>query len=592
MKLSDFNVKDNRETALECLNGLKAKRADNYNDWINVGIALKNAGATCDDWDQWSRNSSKYQEGMCREKWDTFNGDGKLTVASLVHWYKEDTGQCFQRKKEAKKATPQAQSSMEFKDFIRLGRGDLPDFPIDALPEPLRTLSIEIANSLQVPVDLPGLLALAAVSLFAAGQYEVTPKLDWVEPLNLYIACILPAAKKKSQVFKIISESILQIERELVQDRRELVERNRSDYAILEMKKKDLEKKNVKNSNSRLELNELLREMANFRHLYETTLLASDVTPEAVSKLLCQNNAKLGIFSSEGGIFSTFAGRYQDNKPVNDVFLKAHIGDTIRVNRVGRPSEHIEKPAITMALTIQPTILEHLGHKRLLEDSGMLGRFLYSMPICDQKVIFETTPISNEIKSAYTQLLHTLHKNDNLRILRMPLTDSAVNLFEPFYLEIHKRMQDGDLLNIPSWAGKLCGHTLRIAALFELVEQAFNGTLDDSITVSEKNTQGAIELSRYLIPHAKRTFQQMGQDVVLSIAEKIVMWILRMHKTSFTQREVFEAVKGLSAISTVMDIAEPLELLKEYGYIKSAEPSAGVGRKSIKFDVNPEVFEK
>lgn len=592
MKLSDFNVKDDCETALECLNGLKRQRADNYDDWVNVGIALKNAGASCDDWDRWSRSSGKYQEGLCREKWDTFNGDGSLTVASLIHWYEMDAGKKFRRKKGDKQGTSKPQTPLEFKEFIPLGRIELPDFPIDAFPEPLRTLSVEIANSLQVPIDLPAMLTLAAVSLFSAGRYEVTPKSDWSEPVNLYIACILPAAKKKSQVFKIISEPIMQIERELVQDRRELVERNRSDYAILEMKKKDLEKKTVKNSNSRMDLNEVLRQMANFRHLYEPTLLASDVTPEAVSKLLCQNDAKLGIFSSEGGIFATFAGRYQDNKPVNDVFLKAHIGDTIRVNRVGRPSEHIEKPAITMALTIQPTIIEHLGHRRLLEDSGMLGRFLYSMPVCDQNAAFETTPISNEMKLTYGQLLHTLHKNDNLRILRMPLADSAVKIFEPYYLEIHKRMQDGDLVNIPSWAGKLCGHTLRIAALFELTERATTGMLNDTITICDRNVEGAIELSRYLIPHAKRTFQQMGQDVVLSIAEKIVQWILRTNRACFTQREVFEAVKGLSAISTVLDIAEPLELLKEYGYIKSAEPSNGVGRKSIKFDVNPEVFEK
>jgi len=68
-------------------------------------------------------------------------------------------------------------------------------------------------------------------------------------------------------VFKVISEPILQIERELMQDRRELVERNRSDFAILEMKKKDLEKKTVKNSNSRLYLNEVLRDMSHCRHI-------------------------------------------------------------------------------------------------------------------------------------------------------------------------------------------------------------------------------------------------------------------------------------------------------------------------------------
>jgi len=115
-----------------------------------------------------------------------------------------------------------------------------------------------------------------------------------------------------------------------------------------------------------------------------------------VSRLLSENEGRLGIFSAEGGIFAIFAGRYADNKPVNDVFLKAHVGDMIKVHRVGRESEYIERPAITMGLCIQPTILENLGHKRLLQDSGLLARFLFAMPQTKLGIgTFETPAISD-----------------------------------------------------------------------------------------------------------------------------------------------------------------------------------------------------
>lgn len=480
-----------------------------------------------------------------------------------------------------------------FQDFIPLESVPLPSFPVEVLPEPLRTLVVEIADSLQVPVDLPGMLSLAAVALVAQKRYEVQPKYDWVEPVNLYVAVILPPAKRKSQVFKIISEPIIEIERALVNDRREIVQRNQSDFSILEKKKAELEKKMVKNSERRGELNEVLREIATFRHVYEPVLLAADVTPEVVSRMLCQNEGRLGIFSSEGGIFATFAGRYQDNKPVNDTFLKAHIGDSIRVDRVGRPSEHIEKPSISMALTIQPTILEHLGHKRLLEDTGMLGRFLYSIPYSGQDTTFYTPPISATVKQDYGNVLTALHNRGAiLRILRMSLEYSAIELFEKFYLEVNQRLNTGDLAGIVSWAGKLCGHTLRIAALFELAERAHNGDdIDQQPVISEKNIAGAILLARYLIPHAQRAFQQLGRDENLHIAEKMVLWISRMHHKSITQKEVYEAVRGLSAISKVSDIVEPLEILVECGYLKRVAPPKGVGRKSTIFEVNPEVFQ-
>lgn len=67
---------------------------DNYNDWINVGIALYNTGnnigapdAFLDDWDTWSEASPKYKEGECAVKWYTFT-PGTKGIGSLRHWAK------------------------------------------------------------------------------------------------------------------------------------------------------------------------------------------------------------------------------------------------------------------------------------------------------------------------------------------------------------------------------------------------------------------------------------------------------------------------------------------------------------------------
>ncbi|HBR20533.1 MAG TPA: hypothetical protein DD726_10025 [Phycisphaerales bacterium] len=76
--------------AERCLKSLRLSRADDYQQWLEVGMALRSAGCDVSIWDVWSRQSSKYQENVCQIKWNSFNGDGKLTVASLVHWAKED----------------------------------------------------------------------------------------------------------------------------------------------------------------------------------------------------------------------------------------------------------------------------------------------------------------------------------------------------------------------------------------------------------------------------------------------------------------------------------------------------------------------
>ena len=47
-----------------------------YDDWLAVGMALKNIGCDCSDWEQWSRSDERFKEGECESKWQGFNRDG------------------------------------------------------------------------------------------------------------------------------------------------------------------------------------------------------------------------------------------------------------------------------------------------------------------------------------------------------------------------------------------------------------------------------------------------------------------------------------------------------------------------------------
>jgi RecA-family ATPase len=47
--------------------------ADDYDTWLTVGMALKHEGYGWEVWDDWSRSSPKYQEGVCERKWKSFN---------------------------------------------------------------------------------------------------------------------------------------------------------------------------------------------------------------------------------------------------------------------------------------------------------------------------------------------------------------------------------------------------------------------------------------------------------------------------------------------------------------------------------------
>lgn len=62
----------------------------NYQEWVNVGMALKHEGYTAADWDNWSKADSRYNHGECFRKWQSFHGTGTpVTGGTIVQMAKE-----------------------------------------------------------------------------------------------------------------------------------------------------------------------------------------------------------------------------------------------------------------------------------------------------------------------------------------------------------------------------------------------------------------------------------------------------------------------------------------------------------------------
>ncbi|PWV97457.1 hypothetical protein DFQ01_121101 [Paenibacillus cellulosilyticus] len=64
-----------------------------YQEWVNVGMALKYEGYTASEWDDWSkRDSGRYRPGECFKKWTTFEGSGKPVTGATITQMAKDNG--------------------------------------------------------------------------------------------------------------------------------------------------------------------------------------------------------------------------------------------------------------------------------------------------------------------------------------------------------------------------------------------------------------------------------------------------------------------------------------------------------------------
>lgn len=61
--------------------------ADDYDSWVQVGMALHSTGRDelLGDWDAWSRQSGKYESGQCERKWRSFSGESGISIGTLFH---------------------------------------------------------------------------------------------------------------------------------------------------------------------------------------------------------------------------------------------------------------------------------------------------------------------------------------------------------------------------------------------------------------------------------------------------------------------------------------------------------------------------
>ena len=73
---------DNANELKEALDFLSPS-ALTYDEWILVGMGLKEAGLPVEAWEQWSaRDGGRYHKGECAKKWASFHGGGGSPVTA------------------------------------------------------------------------------------------------------------------------------------------------------------------------------------------------------------------------------------------------------------------------------------------------------------------------------------------------------------------------------------------------------------------------------------------------------------------------------------------------------------------------------
>lgn len=477
----------------------------------------------------------------------------------------------------------------EWPDPVLPGTQTTPEIPADLLPTWSGDMVRAVSDSTQTPPALAFMSCLAVLATVLQRRYEVEPVPGYFEPLPIWGAVASAAGTRKSAVLHAIQGPCVDWEKLHADRLRREIARVNSARAVAKKKIERLlqDAAKAKDASERESVRaEIEREELQMPdEIRAPRLFTSDSTPERLQALLAEHGERMAVLSDEAGSFQIMGGLYSGGQAHLDVYLQAHAGSPMRVDRASR-AVHIDRPALSMGLLVQPGTLADVAGSKRFRDSGLLARFLWAIPdsTVGRRDVRRHVPIPEHVKEAYKRGIFGLLEGWGEPVGKpkvLTFTDPARELWFDFAQEVENQQGEGGRYEaISDWTSKLPGALARVAAVLELAEMGL--TADE---VSEVAMRNALQLGHLLIEHARAAFALLGTDAVDTDAAAVVRWIKASGLQEFTRREAQKAQEG--RFRSVERLEKAMERLEAGDVVRSTKRRRPGAPPSVVYRVNP-----
>jgi hypothetical protein len=298
----------------------------------------------------------------------------------------------------------------------------------------------------------------------------------------------------------------------------------------------------------------------------------------------------MALLSSEGGIFNVMGGMYNKSGKANlEVYLKAHSGDPLNVNRRGR-EERILRPCLTIGVALQPEVLQAFTQIDGAMSRGLASRFLYSVP----------KPLKTRHIPSYEEAFRKRSLQDFVFVRRLrrllqlempaaesepevlPVTPRAFEILQRVARQVEKgRGSQADGEGFAGWRNKLTGSIIRIAGVYAAL-----GLCDE---IREPHARRAALLVGYLVSHARAAFGIMRtpSDVenLKYAVSRLRAYVKRRKNLQITRRDLHRLLQARFPTTTYLHPA--IEILQQHNYLFLSGGDPTTAGSPILYTINP-----
>lgn len=443
-------------------------------------------------------------------------------------------------------------------------------FPLDALGW-LAPAAQAIARKVQCPSAIAGQSVLGAASLAVQAHADVQLPHGQKAPASIFLMTVAQSGDRKSAADREALWPVIRREDTLRSEYQEKFATWKTAMAAWTAAKKKEEGRTGRSLEERkLDLACLGPEP---ERPLSSTLTTGDITVDGLLKNWPLMQGALGVFSAEGGQF-TSGHAMSDDAKVKSSALLCEIWDGRLKSRVRAGDGIVELQGRRMALHIlvQPDIAAKFLGDPELRSQGILSRMLVAAPetLAGTRAYRDPLPADEvEIRRYGARILSILETPppligtvpNELNPRAVPLSADAKRLWIAFADETERRQgRGGDLEELRDMGGKAAEHVARIAVVLSAVEDLRVQEVGPGPMVN------AITLMRFYLGEALRLAGLQRTDARLERAQAALAWMQAQGGSTIDFREIMR--RGPTSVRTKAALEDALHVLTEHGWVR------------------------
>jgi len=340
-------------------------------------------------------------------------------------------------------------------------RGELPDFPVEALPTSLHGWLLRAARGAGVTPGHVAVPLLGITSSLIGTARRVRACRSWSEPLTMWVALLGFSGTGKTPGIDVTRRALSLIERGRKQKIAEMQREHETRAQKAKAEKKKWEKAVAEAVENNVPAPPKPAAATEPGPFVAPRLCLSDGTIERIAVLLEGRPQGMALVADELARLFLNMKRYSGGQD-NEFWLEAWNGKHFIVERQGRPPVVLDYLLVGITGGFQP---DKLARAFEGDDDGMYARFYFAWPAepAHMPLSNEVTEIEPEIQNALMRIINLPADEDGVFAPRtVDLSAEAVSAFETFrtFLAQAKTELDG---REREWAAKGGTHVLRLS---------------------------------------------------------------------------------------------------------------------------------